>query len=119
MITKEETIAKLKELKENVCWSTIDSDICDVINICIDYENETQDYSAEYIYSNIYDEYILGDYIQHRLKEFGPMQVVKDLEWLKSDSSYYEIDDVFGSVTNIDDDRLKEIIDEIIDALED
>lgn len=119
MITKEETIAKLKELKENVSWSTIDSDISDVINICIDYENETQDYSVEYIYFNIYDEDTLGDYIQHRLKEFGPMQVAKDLEWLKSDSSYYEIDDVFGSVTNIDDDRLKEIIDEMIDALED
>lgn len=119
MITKEETIAKLKELKENVSWSTIDSDICNAINICIDYENETQDYSAEYIHSNIYDEDILGDYIQHRLKEFGPRQVAQDLAWLKDDSSYYEIDDTFGDITNIDADRLREIIDEMIYELED
>lgn len=46
MITKEETIAKLKE---NISWSSIDSDICDAINICIDYENETSDYISTHI----------------------------------------------------------------------
>lgn len=118
MITKEETIAKLKELKENVSWRTIDSDICDAINICIDYENETQDYSAEYIHSSIYDEYMLGEYIQYRLKEFGPRTVAHDLTWLQDDSSYYRIDDTYGDVTNIDIDKLKDIIDEMVDALE-
>lgn len=117
MTTKEETIAKLKELKENISWSSLDSDICDAINICIDYENETQDYSAEYIHSYIYDEDMLGEYIQYRLKEYGARIVAQDLAWLGDDSSYYYIDDTYGDVTNIDVDRLKEIIDEMIDAL--
>lgn len=117
-MTKEETIAKLKELKENITWSTIDSDICDAINICIDYENETHDYSAEYIHSYIYDEELLGQYIQHRLKECGPMTVAHDLVWLQDDSSYYYIDNTYGDVTNIDIDKLKDIIDEMVDALE-
>lgn len=62
---------------------------------------------------------MLGQYVQYRLKEFGPMQVVKDLEWLKDGSSYYYIDDTYGDVTNIDIDKLKDLIDEMIDALED
>lgn len=117
MITKEETIAKLKELKENISWSSLDSDICNAINICIDYENETSDYSAEYVHSYIYDEDMLGDYIQYRLKEFGPRTVAQDLVWLRDDSSYYYIDDTYGDVTNIDIDKLKDIIDEMVDAL--
>ncbi len=119
MITKEETIAKLKELKEDISWRTIDSDICEAINICIDYENETSDYSTEYIHSGIYDEDMLGEYIKYRLKEFGPRTIAQDLQWLQDDSSYYRIDDTYGDVTNIDEDKLKDIIDDMLYALKD
>lgn len=115
-MTKQEVIKKLKELKENTTRSTVNEDCRDALNICYNLQDDG-DYDTEYITSQIVQEDLLSEYITHRLKEYWAMQVARDLKGISEDSEWFYIDDVYGTVESVDADKLKDLIDEMVDAI--
>lgn len=113
----KELIEKLEAYKKDVWSENRDKTITNVINLISDYDEDER--------TSLYDDFAytftsvdtLEEYIKSRLKEYWVSQVAKDLKDVESDSNYYKIDDVFGDVSDICDEDVKEWIDEIIDEL--
>ena len=115
---KEKLLADLKAIKESGITYRFEDDYRDIINLVIDYMNETQDFSLDKYTYRFTDEYMLWEYIRHRLKEFWALTVARDLKDIDEDTEYYIIDDTFWNVRNATEDDVKELLDEIIEELE-
>lgn len=116
-MTRKELIEKILECKEYLYSDNWESTICDVCNLLIDYENETQDYGLENYTYTFTSSDIIEDYIIHRFKKCGLSQVARDLEGIDSDDDYYEIDDTYWGIYTVGKDRVEEWINDILNEL--
>lgn len=107
----------LMEIKANGIWYDYERTYCDIINLVIEYMNETQDFELE-DYTNRYtDEDMVNDYINHIASQYWPYYVsqrLSDLDWTYD---YYKIDDVFWDITEMTQSDVEELLDEILDEL--
>lgn len=103
----------LKELKYYKGNWIYFSDICDVKNIVIDYENETQNFDFEDILYEIADYDQVMECIEYKAKNLD-MRGIKDLlDGLERDDRYKDNGDYFENIDREDlEDRLDELIDQ-------
>lgn len=120
-ILKNETIKKLKEIKNNLAAQTNEQNYCDMVNAMIDYDNEDQDnlylYDTTLEYYDFIDNELLEDYITQQLKDYGVDRVRCILNDTYNDDIYYI--DAYGNLKNVSDDIFEECIDNAIKILED
>lgn len=112
---KREKLFELKKKVENIEISyDYEDTYCKLNNACIDYMNETQDFSLEYLFED-YIDYDLAEEIAKRELEKGGLE---RLRYYMGDTYFYYRDifkiDAYGNLSNIDIDDLKNLKDEII-----
>ena len=106
----------LMEIKANGIWYNYERTYCDIINLVIDYQNESQDFSLEeYIY-RFSDSDAVSDYISHVARVHWPYHLQQLLS-LDGDYDYYKIDNTFWDITGMTEWDVEELLDEILDEL--
>ena len=117
---KEETIKKLKELKDNLSYDN-EENYCDLVNILIDYDNEMQDklYLHDHLndYLEIVDEETMQYYLEYQFKTFGTERLFYMTRCLDYADSIYKVN-AYGNLENVTQDDFTYVIDEMIELLE-
>lgn len=112
-------LRKLKKEIENIEFTYDYEDVyCKLINACIDYQNETQDWCFDYIFDEYVDDYVLQELVEHNLKNNGIWAVKNLLDGIDDECGIYRID-AYGYGYSIDKDDLDTIKTEILDIIED
>lgn len=92
---KLETMKKLESLLNNKTYN-VDKYYCDIINTCIDYDNEAQDslylYDTIHEYYNVIDDEILEAYIKEQLN-YGVSRIKYIFAGVTQDNENYILDD--------------------------
>lgn len=114
---KKQLKKDLMEIKRNGIGYDYERTYCDIINLVIDYENETQDFSLEEFTYRFSSEDLVSDYITRITNEYWAYytaQRLSDLDWTYD---YYKIDDTFWDITGMTQGDVEELLDEILDEL--
>ena len=112
---KEELIKKIKEIEITYDYEETYSNL---YNAVIDYMNETQDWSLEFLFEDFVDEEILEQIVKHKIDNEGLWSVQNLLEGIERYTGIYKID-AYGYGSDITADDLGLLKDEILDNLED
>lgn len=114
---KKSLISTLKEIKENLGWN-YDDNVREIQNLCIDYQNETQDRKLEDAFDEFLDEETCEMYVKEQLESGWLARLpylVGDTDFIHYD--YYRLN-AYWNLENIDKDDVECLIDELIDRLE-
>lgn len=115
----KEELLKLKENVENVTITyDFESAYYELLNLTIDYQNETQDWSFENIFEDYIDDEMLQYAVENNLKEYGIWAVKNLLDDINNETGIYKID-AYGYGSNITSDDLENIKEEILDTIND
>ena len=117
-MNKKERLEQLKkEVEEIQITYDYEEVYCNLINATIDYQNETQDWSFEYIFEDYIDDEILKYQVEYNLKEFGVWAVRNLLDDIKDECGVYRVD-AYGYGHDITEEDLKDIKQEILDTID-
>ena len=118
---RKETIKKLEEIKNNLSYD-MEKNYCDMVNAMIDYDNEAQD--DLYLHdtcqerNDFVDDETLEYYVDYQIKTFGKDRYFYMFNQVNNVCGIYRIDG-YGNLANVDNDTLKDCIDEAIEQLND
>lgn len=115
---KKQLKKDLMEIKANGIWYMYEEKYREIINLVIEYMNDTQDFSLDEFTYRFSDEDLVNGYIERIAREYWPYYVsqrLSDLDWTYD---YYKIDDVFGDITGMTEWDVEELLDEILDELD-
>lgn len=115
---KKQLKKDLMEIKANGIWYMYEEKYREIINLVIEYMNDTQDFSLDEFTYRFSDEDLVNGYIERITREYWPYYVsqrLSDLDWTYD---YYKIDDVFGDITGMTQGDVEELLDEILDELD-
>lgn len=112
---KERLIEKLKEYEITYDYEQAYSDI---YNLCIDYMNETGDFSIEYLFEDYADYDLVKEVAKSEMEKGG----IERIKYFINDVDFYNIDlykfDGYGNLKNVTKDDIEILKEEIIDELE-
>ena len=115
----ERYLKKLKkEIEDIEITYDYDKVYGDLINACIDYQNETQDWCLEYIFEDIIDYEIAEEIAKRELEQGGLIRLYYFLGSANLNNSLFMIDG-YGNLTDIDIDDLRYIKEQILDVIND
>ena len=114
---KKQLKKDLMEIKANGIWYMYEEKYREIINLVIEYMNDTQDFSLDEFTYRFSDEDLVNGYIERITWEYWPYYVsqrLSDLDWTYD---YYKIDDTFWDITGMTESDVEELLDEILDEL--
>lgn len=115
--TKKSLISTLEEIKANLSYDT-DSDLSEIYNACIDYMNETQDWSIEEVFEEYLSSDIAEDYLKHELDNWWIFRLYYAMWECRGNCDRYRLN-VYWNLEEIEESDLENTIDEIISRLAD
>lgn len=115
---KKQLKKDLMEIRENWIrnWN-IDDDINRIINLIIEYMNETQDFTLEDYTFTFEHRDNVEDYVTQQIREYWLARIPYLCGDVRFDDDYYIID-AYGNIENIEKSDVEERLDDIIDALD-
>ena len=112
----------LKELKERIenIESSYDYDTyyTELLNTTIDYQNETQDWCFEYLFTDIIDYEIAEDVAKSELENGGLIRLYYFLGDANLNNEIFKLDG-YGNLTDINKDDLDYIKEQILEIIDD
>lgn len=115
--TKKSLISTLEEIKANLSRD-LDSDLTKIYNTCIDYMNETQDWSIESVFEEYLSSDIVEDYLKHELDNWWIFRLYCAMWECRWNSDRYRLN-AYWNLENVEKADLEYTIDEVISRLAD
>lgn len=112
---KEDLKKKIEEIEITYDY---EQTYCDLRNACIDYMNETQDWSLDYAFDEFIDEELLKDLVKYKIDEEGLWSVLNLLDDISNYNGIYRID-AYGYGHDVDKDDLECLKEDILDRIGD
>ena len=107
----------IKYLKNYEITYDYEKDYDEIYNACIDYMNESQDFSIEELFYDIITYDTAEEYAKHELETGGLLRLYYFLGDANFNNEIFRIDG-YGNLTNAYKDDLEDLISEIIERLE-
>lgn len=108
----------IKYLKDFQFTYDYEEDFNSIYNACVDYMNDTQDWSIESCFENIITYDLAEDIARHELETGGLVRLYYFLGDANCNNDIFKIDG-YGNLTDCHKDDLEFMIQDIIDRLED
>ena len=89
----------------------------DLYNTCIDFMNDTQDWSLEYLFEDFYDYEIVEEIAKHELETGGLIRLYYFMGDADLTADLYKIDG-YGNLENVYKEDLENLKEEILKSLE-
>lgn len=113
-MNKKDLIKKIKEIEITYDY---EETYCNLINTCIDYMNETQEWDLEYAFEDFVDEEVLKEMVKYKIDNEGLWSVINLLSGIEHYDGIYRID-AYGYGYDIDKDDLELLKQDILERLE-
>jgi hypothetical protein len=113
---KKELIDKLEEYNIDNYYKDLDEIYNDLYNLVIDYMNESQDWSLEYLFEDFIDYSFAEERAKYELENGGLIRLYYFLGDANLNNSLFRIDG-YGNLEDINRDDLKTLKEEILDEL--
>lgn len=113
---KKELLELKKRVEETDITYDLEDTYCTLLNLTIDYQNETQDWTFEDIFEDYIDDEMLQYAVESNLKKYGIWAVKNLLDDINDEIGIYKID-AYGYGSDITSDDLENIKEEILDRI--
>ncbi len=113
-MNKKELRKKIEEIEITYDY---EETYTNLINTVIDYMNETQDFSLDYLFEDFMDEYSLEELVKYKVENEGIWSVRNLLSETTNNGTMFKID-AYGYAHDIDKEDLELLKEEILDNLE-